>query len=60
MSRRRIGIHGATDESLQLIPLLLANPEVEIAGVFDPDPDVFPSRLASRAPWAAGATRTRV
>jgi hypothetical protein len=36
--RRRIGIYGATDEALQLIPPLLANPEVEVAGLYDPDP----------------------
>lgn len=60
MSRRRIGIHGATDESLQLIPLLLANPEVEIAGVFDPDPDALRSRLASLAPEIAEALRGKV
>ncbi len=60
MSRRRIGIHGATDESLQLIPLLLANPEVEIAGVFDPDPAALRSRLASLDPEIAEALRGKV
>jgi GAF domain-containing protein len=34
--RKRIGIYGAADEALQLIPLLLANPAVEITAVFDP------------------------
>jgi GAF domain-containing protein len=33
--RKRIGIYGATEEAIQLIPLLLANPAVEIAAVFD-------------------------
>ena len=45
--RRRIGIYGATDETLQLIPLLSANPEVEIAGIFDPD------AAAARERWAS-------
>jgi diguanylate cyclase (GGDEF)-like protein len=43
--RRRIGIYGATDEALQLIPPLLANPEVEVAGLYDPDPDALRERL---------------
>ena len=37
--RKRIGIFGLTEEVRQLIPLLVANPNVEIAGVFDPNPD---------------------
>jgi hypothetical protein len=43
--RRRIGIYGATDEALQLIPPLLANPEVEVAGLYDPDPNALRERL---------------
>jgi GAF domain-containing protein len=58
--RRRIGIYGATEEALQLIPLLLANPEVEIAGVFDPDPAALRERLGSLAPEIAEALRGRV
>jgi len=58
--RRRIGIYGATEEALQLIPLLLANPEVEIAGVFDPDPAALRERLGSLAPAVAEALRGRV
>jgi len=45
--RRRIGICGATEETLQLIPLLSANPEVEIAAIFDPD------AAAARERWAS-------
>ncbi|MCZ6781950.1 MAG: GAF domain-containing protein, partial [Proteobacteria bacterium] len=37
MMRRQIGIYGASDETLRLIPLLTANPEVEIARVYDAD-----------------------
>ena len=45
--RRRIGIYGATEEALQLIPLLAANPEVELAAVYDPD------ARAARDRWSA-------
>ncbi|MGI9592729.1 MAG: GAF domain-containing protein [Myxococcota bacterium] len=58
--RRRIGIYGATEEALQLIPLLLANPEVEIAGLHDPDPTALRGRLASLPPATAEALRGRV
>jgi GAF domain-containing protein len=37
MIRRRIGIFGVSEESLRLIPLMVANPEVEIARVWDAD-----------------------
>src|SRR5262245_37739217 len=35
--RKRIGIYGASDEALALIPLLGANPTVEIAAIVDPE-----------------------
>ena len=38
MIRRRIGIFGATEETLRLIPLLSGNSEVEISRVWDADP----------------------
>ena len=53
--RRRIGIFGASEEALQLIPLLLANPEVEIAGLYDPDPTALRERLAFLPPEIAEA-----
>jgi len=34
--RRRIGIYGASDESLRLVELLTSNPDVEIARVYHP------------------------
>ena len=43
--RRRIGIFGASDEALQLIPLLLANAELEIAGIYDSDSSSLRERL---------------
>ncbi len=48
--RRRIGIDGATDETLRLIPLLNANPEVEVARVWDPDPQAALERARLVAP----------
>jgi GAF domain-containing protein len=51
--RRRIGICGATDETLQLIPLLAANPEIEIAAIFDPDAAAARDRWASDPELAA-------
>jgi GAF domain-containing protein len=58
--RRRIGIYGASEEALQLIPLLLANPEVEIAGVYDPDPAALRERLTALPPDTGEALRGRV
>lgn len=43
--RKRIGIFGASDEALALIPLLEANPAVEIAKVYDPEAARLRERL---------------
>ncbi|UCE86496.1 MAG: GAF domain-containing protein [Deltaproteobacteria bacterium] len=43
--RKGIAIHGLTEETLQLLPLLEANPRVEIRVVFDPDRDAATERL---------------
>ena len=51
--RKRIAIYGSSEEVLQLIPLLAANPDVEIAGIWDADPAAFSARLAAVAPRAA-------
>ena len=37
MMRRRVGIWGASDESLRLLRLLLANPGVEVSRIYDED-----------------------
>ena len=37
MMRRRVGIWGASDESLRLLRLLLANPGVEVPRIYDAD-----------------------
>lgn len=39
MSRRRIGLYGAHDETLRLARLLADAPDAEIVCVFDPDPE---------------------
>ncbi len=43
--RRRVGIFGATDEALALIPLLAANPGIEIARVQDDDAEAIVRRF---------------
>jgi diguanylate cyclase (GGDEF)-like protein len=45
--RKRIGIYCASDEALQLLPGLEANPDVELAAVYDPDPGAARVRLRS-------------
>jgi GAF domain-containing protein len=42
--RKRIGIYGAAEEAFQLIPMLLANPGVEISAVFDPGASALRAR----------------
>ncbi len=44
--RKRIGIYGASDEVLKLVPWLLANPRIEIAALFDADIPRLRERLA--------------
>ncbi len=51
--RKRIGIYGASDEALALIPLLSANPAVEIAAVVDPDALQLHARLPHLPPGVA-------
>jgi hypothetical protein len=51
--RKRIAIYGSSEETLQLVPLLAANPDVEIAGIWDPDPRAFAERLAQVSPRTA-------
>jgi GAF domain-containing protein len=51
--RRRVGIHGATDEALALIPLLTANPGIEIVRVQDAGADALAARFAYLDPGVA-------
>jgi GAF domain-containing protein len=44
--RKRIGIFGATDEALALVPLLSANPGIEIVHVYDAAPENALERAA--------------
>ena len=48
--RRRIGIFGATDETLRLLGLLLTNPLLELTGVWDTDPAAALVRARRTAP----------
>lgn len=45
---RRVGIFGASQESLQLLRLLAVNPQIELAAVFDEDPEAA-RRVAQQA-----------
>ncbi len=45
--RRRIALYGGSDEALQLVPLLQANPAVEIVAVYDPNAEALRHRVAS-------------
>ncbi len=58
--RKRIGIYGATDETLQLVPLLEANPEVELAVVYDADLAGVRRCLLGLEPRAAAAVTARL
>jgi len=51
--RKRIGIYGATEEAFQLVPLLLANPAVEISAIFDPEAEQVRARLDALDPSVA-------
>lgn len=51
--RRRIAFYGATNEALQLVPLLEANPDVEIVAVYDPEAASRRVQMASYDPQAA-------
>ncbi len=51
--RKRIGIYGASDEALALIPLLGANPSVEIAAIWTAEPLRVLERLPHFEPGVA-------
>ena len=50
---RRVAIYGATEELLQLVPLLLSNPTLEISGLHDPEQIGLHERLAALPPRLA-------
>jgi diguanylate cyclase (GGDEF)-like protein len=58
--RTRIGIYGATDEALTLVPLLEANPEVEVPVIYDPDPAAVRARLVGLGPDLASQVEARL
>ncbi len=58
--RKRLAIYGATDEAIALVPLLEANPEVEIPVIYDPDPEAARSRMAGLPVERAAALAGRL
>ncbi len=50
---RRIAVYGATDEALQLLPLLTSQPCLDVVAVFDPDAAAQRRRLALLDPPVA-------
>jgi diguanylate cyclase (GGDEF)-like protein len=58
--RKRIGIYGLSDEVVQLVPLLVTNPDVEIGGVCDPQPETARKRLARLEPALASGIEARL
>jgi len=53
--RRRLAIHGATDEAVGLVPLLEANPTVSLVAVYDPDVASARERLRALGDLRASA-----
>ena len=51
--RKRIGIYGITEEVLSLIPLLTANPGIEVVRTFAEDPDAVRTLLDATDPGVA-------
>ena len=58
--RKRLAICGASDEAVGLVPLLEANPDVEIPVIYDPDPDAVRARLAGMPPDLAERIGSRL
>jgi GAF domain-containing protein len=54
--RKAVALYGVTDETLALVPVLLENPEIEIAGAFADDAAAARTRAGQqRAPLAIGS-----
>ena len=51
--RKCVAIYGATNEALQLVAVLEANPDLEIAVVFDPDRETARERIEALDPDTA-------
>jgi GAF domain-containing protein len=58
--RKQIGIYGATEEAFQLIPLLLANPSVEIAAIVDPGAAELRARASAFDPAVAAVFEAKL
>ncbi len=57
---RRIGIFGASEETLQLMRLLVVNPQLEITGIWDPQPDAALSLARNVTPEIASLVESLV
>jgi GAF domain-containing protein len=58
--RKCVAIYGATNEALQLVAVLEANPDLEIAAVFDPDLETARRRIESLDRDTAERLRARL
>jgi GAF domain-containing protein len=58
--RKQLGIYGATEEAFQLIPLLLANPAIEIAAVFDAGAAELRARAGAFDPAVAAVLEAKL
>jgi predicted dehydrogenase len=58
--RKRVAIYGATSEALQLVAVLEANPDLEIAVLFDPDLEAAARRIEALDRDTAERLRARL
>jgi GAF domain-containing protein len=58
--RKRVAIYGATTEALQLVAVLEANPDLEIAVLFDPDLEAATRRIEALDRDTAERLRARL
>jgi GAF domain-containing protein len=57
---RRIGVFGASEETLQLLRMLVVNPQLAITGIWDPQPDAALRLARSFAPEVASLVESLV
>jgi diguanylate cyclase (GGDEF)-like protein len=57
---RTLALLGASEEGVELLQLLAANPDLEVAAIFDPDPASARARLAALPPELAARALERL
>jgi diguanylate cyclase (GGDEF)-like protein len=57
---RRVGIFGVSEETLQLMRLLVVNPQLDLTGIWDPQPEAAAALAARVAPEIAGQVASLV